>query len=170
MEQSLEPTSPATPTGWTRPPKQSRTWSQNQVDPYTATGWNPAARTKLPAEREHVQENLDVSEGFASRLSQVSQLLLQSPGGSHSPLLQQLPTLWKPKVIEIISKLATLKRDWRWGWYPRHVKSGTLCMMLKYVDTLCNSSTRFTNDVGQSFSKLGINQGSSLLNVLRMSK
>ena len=45
-----------------------------------------------PIPKRTCLDYLDVSEGFASRLPQVSKLLLQSPGGRHSPL-QQCPTL-----------------------------------------------------------------------------
>ena len=92
-------------------------WSRignQQALPHQQVGLVHLHKVRLEA-KTNSKDYLDVSEGFASRLPQVSKLLLQSPGGRHSPL-QQCPTLWKPK-FERIDKLSTLKSNW--GQHPK---------------------------------------------------
>ena len=69
-------------------------WSRignQQALPHQQVGLVHLHKVRLEA-KANSKDYLDVSEGFASRLPQVSKLLLQSPGGRHSPL-QQCPTL-----------------------------------------------------------------------------
>ena len=121
-----------------------------------------------PIPKRTCLDYLDVSEGFASRLPQVSKLLLQSPGGRHSPL-QQCPTLWKPK-FERINKLSTLKSSW--GQYPKRLPeykhqalSSALGMMSKYGHIV---QVRLQiNQCGAIFRQLGENQQPSWFKISR---